>query len=90
MSEIIRRYGIASEQCPDGPNYMLFYLAFRSDGSMCVLRRKTSERPQEEQDFEISPAEFDGYSVNGTSLRAIVVKALEQILPPSIVVLNSN
>ena len=77
----LRKYRLVSE---DGGMAwdQTYSLVFTFDGQMRVLVVKQFEQPYKTPDIhELAPSEFGRYSVNGTSLKDIVLAKLDEILP---------
>jgi len=79
---LIRKYYLTSED--GGLAWDKHYtLAFGGDGQMFVQVIKQYEQPYKTEDInEIQPDDFVKVKINGELLSALVVKKLDEILPP--------
>ncbi|HUA67401.1 MAG TPA: hypothetical protein VMA13_02530 [Candidatus Saccharimonadales bacterium] len=75
---MIRKYQLTSEWETD------YTLIFDDNGKMFVNEYKDFEQPYKNpRSMDIPPENFGNFTVNGKTLKELVVKKLEQILPPS-------
>jgi hypothetical protein len=75
---MIRKYHLTSKQETD------YTLIFDDDGKMLVNEYKDFEQPYKNpRSTNIPPDNFGNFMVEGQSLKDLVMKKLEHILPPS-------
>jgi hypothetical protein len=75
---MIRKYHLTSKWETD------YTLIFDDDGKMFVNEYKDFEQPYKKpRSTDISPENFANMKLEGQTLKELIVKKLEQILPPS-------
>jgi hypothetical protein len=80
---MIRKYFLDSESKPGGTD-ISYSLIFDNQGNMLVEEHQDFDQPYKKDRFaQLNSANFDNFKVNGISLKELVVKKLNEILPPS-------
>jgi hypothetical protein len=81
---MIRRYDLASyhvDSAGGGETTICYALLFDDHGDMLVEEHRRYEPFQQDSLSLIRPAQFDNYTIAGVSLRQLVLKKLQEILP---------
>jgi hypothetical protein len=64
-----------------GGTTIRYALVFDERGEMLVEEHRLHEPFQQDSLSQIRPAQFDNYTIAGVSLRQLVLKKLQEILP---------